>query len=257
MLFDGFTFFAQVVNVLLLIALLRRFLFRPVMLAVGERERKLEQARMDAEERSAEALSERRRWEDMRAGLEADRGARLAAAESEARQRKEELLEAARNEAVEAASKWRTGFESERKAMQEELERRIRREAFALARKIVRGIADADLDEACVKAFLRELGGMDGVAASRFRQGGIPREPVVVRTSGTLSPALQDELRRSLRRILESDPPIRFEKDLGAAWGIEILFSGWSLSWTPEGSLEALEASVSAAGEREGRNGGS
>ena len=58
MLIDWFTVAAQAVNFLILVWLLKRFLYKPVLAAIDEREKRIATQLQDAEKKKAEALKE-------------------------------------------------------------------------------------------------------------------------------------------------------------------------------------------------------
>ena len=58
MLIDWFTVAAQAVNFLILVWLLKRFLYKPVLAAIDEREKRITSQLQDAEQKKAEALKE-------------------------------------------------------------------------------------------------------------------------------------------------------------------------------------------------------
>ncbi|MFW6083626.1 MAG: F0F1 ATP synthase subunit B, partial [Gemmatimonadota bacterium] len=96
---DWFTFVAQVLNFLILVLLLRRFLYRPVLRVIEEREEGIRSRVREAEEdregarRAAAAARERE------AEIESERKERLRAVETDVAAIRRELLEEAREEA--------------------------------------------------------------------------------------------------------------------------------------------------------------
>ena len=62
MLIDWFTVGAQVVNFLILVWLLRRFLYKPVLAAIDAREKKVAAKIGNASAQEAQAQAERGRW---------------------------------------------------------------------------------------------------------------------------------------------------------------------------------------------------
>lgn len=100
MTFDWTTFAFQLVNVLVLLAILTRFLFRPVAAIIRQRQEETEAALARAEATRAEALAATRRAQ---AEADANAAARrdvLAAAQDEAAAERGRLIEEARAEAA-------------------------------------------------------------------------------------------------------------------------------------------------------------
>ncbi|MEI8631780.1 hypothetical protein P4S72_06080 [Vibrio sp. PP-XX7] len=59
MLIDWFTVIAQVINFLILVWLLKRFLYRPILDAIDAREKRIADELADADEKRDEAVQQR------------------------------------------------------------------------------------------------------------------------------------------------------------------------------------------------------
>lgn len=92
-------FFAQVVNILIVLLVLSRFVFRPLLKTMRERSQQIAQGLQDAETMKAQK-EEVRRWEaEERQRIRRDVATMLARAETEARTRRDDLLRHAETEA--------------------------------------------------------------------------------------------------------------------------------------------------------------
>ena len=100
MLIDWFTVAAQVVNFLILVWLLKRFLYKPVLAAIDEREKRIATQLQDAEKKKAEALKEQAEFQHKNEELDHQRVALLADAATAAKTEREKLIAAARHDAV-------------------------------------------------------------------------------------------------------------------------------------------------------------
>ena len=68
MLIDWFTVVAQILNFLVLVWLLKRFLYKPVLDAIDAREKGIATKLADAEAKEAEALKEHQEFDDKNKG---------------------------------------------------------------------------------------------------------------------------------------------------------------------------------------------
>ena len=69
MLIDWFTVIAQIINFLVLLLLLRRFLYKPILNAMEERERKVAERLESARQERVRAEEERARYETLTGDL--------------------------------------------------------------------------------------------------------------------------------------------------------------------------------------------
>ncbi|MHC0053934.1 F0F1 ATP synthase subunit B family protein [Actibacterium sp. D379-3] len=100
MTFDWVTFGLQLVNVLVLLAILRHFLFRPVAGIIAKRQAATRAALADAEAAKAQAKTATAAAQTAIAATEAARHKVLTDAQAEAEAQRKDLLDAARAEAA-------------------------------------------------------------------------------------------------------------------------------------------------------------
>src|SRR5471030_2936510 len=96
MLIDWFTFGAQTLNFLILVWLLRRFLYQPILDAIDTRERSIATTLADADAKHASAQKERAEYEQKNAQIDQQRTELLRQATADARTQGTALLDAAR-----------------------------------------------------------------------------------------------------------------------------------------------------------------
>ena len=99
MLIDWFTVAAQALNFLLLVWLLKRFLYQPVLDAINAREQRIALQLADAAAKEAAASKERDEFARKNTEFDSQRAALLAKASEEAKAELQRLLEQARKEA--------------------------------------------------------------------------------------------------------------------------------------------------------------
>src|SRR3990172_6125549 len=99
MLIDWFTVGAQVLNFLVLVWLMRRFLYRPILNAIDAREKRIAKELADAAAKQAEARDEREEFQSKNEEFDRQRAALLAKATDEANTERQRLLDEARKAA--------------------------------------------------------------------------------------------------------------------------------------------------------------
>src|ERR1700735_4449521 len=98
MLIDWFTVVAQVINFLILVWLLKRYLYKPVLAAIDEREKRIAKLLQDAEAKKAEALKEQADFAHKNEEFERQRSALLLDATDAAKTERDKLFQAARKD---------------------------------------------------------------------------------------------------------------------------------------------------------------
>src|SRR5208282_4350630 len=99
MLIDWFTVGAQVLNFLILVWLLKHFLYTPILNAIDAREKRIATELADANAKKAEAEKERVDFQNKNKAFDEQRSALLGKATNEAKAERERLLDGARKDA--------------------------------------------------------------------------------------------------------------------------------------------------------------
>src|SRR6185503_2040773 len=99
MLIDWFTVSAQVVNFLILVWLLKRFLYKPILNAIDAREKRIAAELADADTKKADAKKERDEFLHKNEEFDQQRAALLNKATADANTERQRLLDEARNAA--------------------------------------------------------------------------------------------------------------------------------------------------------------
>jgi len=157
MLIDWFTVGAQALNFIILVWLLKRFLYKPILGAVDAREKRIAAELADAAARKAEAQKERDAYEHKNAEFDRQRAALLAKATQEADAERQRLLDEARKAADALAAKRREALQSDAANLNQAIRRRAEQEVFAIARKALADLASTSLEECMVDLFARRL----------------------------------------------------------------------------------------------------
>lgn len=253
---DWLTFSAQVVNFLILVFLLHRFLYRPLVSAMERRRGEIERRLREGEEMQEEARRRAEELEERHRELEERREEELRRIESQAEERRSERMEEVRVEVERRRRRWTEALERERQAFLDELARRVSGQAVAVARRALEDLADADLERTAAGRFVERLRELDGdgrrelvraVERADRREG----EEPVVRSAFELPDDQRQRIRRALRDVLGDAIEPRFERDEDLALGVELTVGGVEIGWTLERYLGDLEADIAGLLEEE------
>jgi len=233
MLIDWPTVAAQVVNFLILLALLKWLLFDRVVRAMDEREKKianrLEDARQkqdEAERRSEELAKEHRH-------LEAQRQEKLQQAEEEAAQRRRELVRQAREEVDQLRREWKQALQQQQRQFIGELTERAGDALRRALQQALTELADDELQQGTVRVFLGRLEEMDGQKRDRLRQAIEEADgQVTVVSARELPEDARRQIADAVKRHLYDGARPDFETSPELISGLEIRAHGRALGWS-------------------------
>ncbi len=246
MLIDWFTVIAQVVNFLILVALLKRFLYGPIIRAMDEREERILSRLKEAEEREQESRDEAERYRRRTEELEQRSREILSAAKEEAEEQRKEMIRKARAEADDLREEWRGAVENQRETFLAELRRLAGRTVYAAAGRALKDLADADLQERMTGVFLRRLKGSDLKEMVPDGDHGLE-----IRSAFELAHPMQRKIAETIQGHVGRKVEIRFVRREEMTPGIELRAPGRKIAWTLSSYLEGIEEEARKVLERE------
>jgi F-type H+-transporting ATPase subunit b len=250
MLIDWFTVAAQLINFLILVWLLKRFLYLPVLKAIDERERKIAAELAHAASAEEEAAKQRKEWERKNADFEKQHEEMLRQAADEVERTRGELMAGAKREYAELRGRLQEALQKEEHERQGEAIRRISSEVFALAGKVLEELADSTLEERIAGVFCKRLrdSGKERLTAiaAALRD---PEVQPVVRSSFELSASLRQQIEETAGALLGANVHPRYEISEEQVAGIELCINGNCIAWNAGTALAALEKSASGGQE--------
>eukprot|EP00095_Tigriopus_kingsejongensis_P012192 maker-scaffold4328_size6153-snap-gene-0.6 protein:Tk12192 transcript:maker-scaffold4328_size6153-snap-gene-0.6-mRNA-1 annotation:"atp synthase subunit alpha" len=189
MLIDWFTVGAQLLNFLILVWLMKRYLYHPVLSAIDAREKRIAAQIADAEAKETVATKERDDFQHKNDKFEEQRADLLAKATDEAKAEHQRLMETARKAADAMSSKREKSLQSEARNLRQAISQRTQQEVFVIVRKTLGDLATTDLEGRMVEVFAHRLRELDGSAKEKLASAiETSSEPAVVRSAFELPP---------------------------------------------------------------------
>ena len=246
MLIDWFTVGAQALNFLVLVWLLKRFLYKPILRAIDARESRIAAELADADKKKAEAKAERDTFQAKNEAFDQARAALLSKATDEASAERQRLLDEARKAADGLSAKRQETLRSDAQSLNEALRRRTQQEVFAIARKALTDLATTSLEERIGEVFTRRLREMDGAAKASLgdalKSAG---PPALVRSAFDLPADQRAAIQNAVNETFSADIHLRFETAPDIISGIELSANGQKVAWSITEYLASLEKGVS------------
>jgi F-type H+-transporting ATPase subunit b len=212
---DLWTLALQTVNVLVLVWLLSRFLFRPVAAIIAARAAAADTMLADAAAKRAQAEAAAAAIAEQRAGLAAE-GARVAAAaRAAAAAEHATLLQHARDEAARLQLEARQATARDRDAMRRDLEREATDLAIGIATRLLQRLPPLAL----AQAFAEGLAATIAADPARAALAGTTLE---LSAAAPLDAAAQDACRAILSRAVGAPVTLRCHTDPALIAGLEL-----------------------------------
>ena len=242
---DWFTIIAQVLNFVILVWLMKRYLYKPILGAIDAREQRIAAELADAAAKQADADAQRISFQAKNDAFDNDRAAMLAKVTGDAAAERKRLLDDAEHAADALAARRKQALAKEARSLQEEVGRRTQQEVFAIARKALSDLADAGLEASMATVFCRRLRAMNGTAKTALVAAlSDGSEPATVRSAFDLPADQRNDIERAVKESFSADVALGFETRSDLVSGIELTAGGQKVAWSIDDYLAAMQAQV-------------
>lgn len=242
---DWFTVTAQALNFLILVWLLKRFLYRPILDAIDAREERIAAELADADAQKAAANEQREALADAYAAFEQQRAVLLAQANSDASVERQQLSEAAHKAIKLQRDEWEKSLRVDAHNLEQAISQRAQQEVFAIVRKVLAELATTELETAMCAVFIRHLRALDAAAKDRFAAAlANATDTAILRTAFDLPAPTRATIQAALDEVFATPVRLRFETAPALVGGIELSSSGQKLGWSIDAYLVNLEQSI-------------
>lgn len=242
MLIDWFTVLAQIVNFLLLVWLMNRFLYRRILGAVDAREKSIAARLQEVATKETEAEQQLALYKAKIGEFERLRRDMLANAKLDAERLHAEILERAREDIRLLKSQWTEDLDREQNEFLLDLRRRAATQILEITRRTLADLAGVDIQDCAVKVFLEKIRFIDQGTRQNLSRG-----ELLIRTPFDLSEQTREQIRQVLEDLLQAPVMLRFEPVRGIGLGLELVASSWRIGWNSDTYLDALEEDLRRA----------
>jgi F-type H+-transporting ATPase subunit b len=244
-LIDWFTVGAQVLNFAILVWLMKRFLYRPILEAIDAREARIARELADAAARQADAERSRDEFRRKNDQFDEARAALLRTATDEAHAERRRLLDDARKAADTLSATRHETLRSQAHHLSDAIARRTQQEVFAIARQALTDLATTSLEERMADVFIRRVREMDGRAKDDLAKAlTTASAPATVRSAFDMPADQRSAIQQALNDTFSADIHVQFETAPDLVGGIELITNGQKVAWSIADYLASLEKGV-------------
>jgi F-type H+-transporting ATPase subunit b len=239
---NWFTVVAQAINFLLLVWLLKRFLYKPILDAIDAREKGIAAKLAEADAKKAEAQKDRDEFQQKNDVFDKERAALVKTATDSANAERQRLLNEARKDSDALRAKRQEALENEQRHLSQEIICWTQQEVFAMARKTLADLANLSLEAQIGEIFIERLHSLTEpdkeqlmIAAKANAQS------VHVRSAFELPVERRNAIETAVKQSISTEAQIQFETVLNLVSGIELSANGQKVAWSITDYLTALE----------------
>ncbi len=257
---NWFTFFAQILNFFVLIFVLQRLLYKPIIQAMERREKTIRDRLTSAAQQQQEAEQEVERYQAMQKDL-ADRQTELfTQAKLEAEQTRQRLLQEVHESVETERSQWQTGLQRQQDAFLREVSHRTTQQVQATVRRVLTDLAESDLETQMARVFLHKLQNLNEAeraelvttlnAAINAAINATSKDSISLTLVSTfplpkdICEAIASVLQDYFNAIGSSKVELNCDIQSSLICGIELRGTGYKLAWSMDAYLDAITESL-------------
>ena len=241
MLIDPFTVLMQVINFIILIFLLKRFLYKPVLKVMEEREKKIAAQIKEAEKAKNEAVNRAEALGEEKKAFNSAKKKLHSDAVAEVEKWKGTAMEQVRRDISATKKAWTDSLEGEKEKFIQQLKNRIAEQILNISQKVLLDLANGDIETRLFETFIKKIKNRD----YKIDKNSLKTEGTVIISSGF---PMEDDMKKKLRKTLgglflkAKDFECTVQKDLG--FGICLHAEDWKIEWNLSWYMKGLEAKI-------------
>jgi F-type H+-transporting ATPase subunit b len=242
---NWFTVIAQVINFLILVWLLKKFLYKPILDAIDEREKKIAAQIKDAEDKKAAATTLQTDLTKKTNDFDQQKKALMDKATAEANTEKDKLLEKARSDASDLQAKLANAAKENQHSQNLAIAQKTQQEVLAITKKALAEIASVSLDEQSANTFVKRLNESDDEEKKQFVDAFKSNSnAILVRSAFDMPAEQQQKINTAVETILGIKTKLQFKTTPDLISGVELTTNGYKLAWSFSGYLDSLEKNI-------------
>lgn len=247
--FSWQSFAFALINFLILVWLLCKFLHRPLLSVLKQRREGIEKARGDIEAEMEKLKAARTEYETKLAAAATERDELLVEARKTVEQTRKEMLEKATAEAERDVARLKQAWEQEQRSALKDLQDDISNASIEIARRVLLKTADTDLHRELMERLVNELDELK--AGERKTPGKSLKQDEAVRVVSAVAPGKSEQAaaEKSIRAIAGDAVEIAWQTDPDLVAGARVEFGSISVDSSLADILAAVREQAAAAEE--------
>ncbi len=253
---NWFTFFAQIINFFILIFVLQKLLYKPIITAMENREKTIRERLQSAAQQKQEAEQEMEHYQQIRHDLSLRQGELLTQAKLEIEETRQQLLQEVRDEVLIERSQWQADLVKQKDTFLEELQYRLIQELQLTVRRVLVDLAEVSLEEQIAKVFLNRLQNMsesdrNNLVATLINTASYQRViPLTLVSAFELPQETKNAIATTIENYFQDNNleqlNLTYQIQPDLICGIELRGEGYKLTWSIEAYLESITENLAS-----------
>jgi len=240
--FDLFTFIAQIINFFILLFLLYKFLFKKIKSVMDEREKLIADNVALAEKKKAEAEELIRMNNELTNKINLEKEEILNQVRIYAEELKNKMTLDLEINSRNEKEKFLLGLEAQRERFIDGLKIRSRDFVYSLTEKILKDLADEELEIHIIDVFILRIGTFPDEKTEKCKEIiRMSKDKFLIKSSFDIQQTMKNKIIEALKEKFQLDSEIKFEVANDNFCGVELNLGSYKISWNIEEYLTIIE----------------
>ena len=226
--FDVTTFVLEIINFLVLVWLLKHFLYKPVMNVISQRQAAIEKSLAEAQAIRGEAEALKRQYDDRASSWEQEKSQARQQLQQEMEVEKSRLETALQASMDEERSRLRTVEQGRAIELKRHLEEDARVEGGRFVARLLSRLASAELEERILQLLQEDLEQLTGQQLQTLQTASNEAEARVA-SAFNLNDSQRGRINEALSRVSGRPVTCTYTQDAELIAGLRISFGSWTL----------------------------
>jgi len=246
---DWFTVSAQTINFLLLVWLLKRYLYGPILKAIDARESQVAKILSDANTIKSDAEIQRKLFDQKNVEIDAKRDELLKKSKMIAIEQSEQIILKAHKKADEISKNRLLVLEQELRCYQDDIVFKSLQEIYEITRKVLTDLADVKLEQQMFECFCKHLQNITPDEINNLNKTILSGSSgLFLYSTFELTLAKTEKINAILKKVIPPNInrhyPLKYEVKPELISGIELRSNGWKIAWSSEDYLNVLQTHI-------------
>lgn len=237
-----FEIIAQIVNFFIILFILQKLLYKPVMKAMAQRQERIQKAQKEADAKMKEAETLVAAYDKKTEEIESERKTILETARTEAREKKESLLADYQKEAESKRQLYLKEIEDEKESFLRHLRKNLGESAVKIASRILSALSSKELEAEVFETFLADLKALSKSVPDPEELK--KEERVQVHSFRELTKSEQKAIRDALKEQLPNVGEIEFETESELMLGHALYLETYTVHTNIKNYLDEIEKEI-------------
>ncbi|MFP4006446.1 MAG: F0F1 ATP synthase subunit B [Spirulinaceae cyanobacterium] len=239
MVFDWFTFVAQIINFVILVYLLWRFLYKPITKTMAKRKQQLNERWQNARKKQEEAEAKANSFYQKKQDLEQREAEIMAEAQDKAEEERKAKLRQARAEINQKQEQWQQAIQRQQDSFLMQLREKMQDETFLISRRALQDLADVELEQQAIAIFIKRLQQLENEHDRTANE-------ITIRSSFEIPSEQRQQIEQSLKNQgIAERQEIHYTTSDDLICGIELQLDYQKISWNLNNYLQDLKTCFS------------